>query len=60
MFHLIECVIGVALIYFGLSRFAPAGQGKGFLFGLVAIAGLLLTVHGILLFLVPNFFKPSV
>jgi hypothetical protein len=60
MVNLVECIIGVALIYLGLSRFAPAGQKKGFLFGLVAIAGLILVVHGILLFLVPDFFKPSV
>lgn len=60
MFHLIEAVIGVALIYLGLSKFGPADQKKGFLFGIVAVVGLILTVHGILLFLVPDFFKPSV
>ena len=60
MFHLIEAIVGVALIYFGFSRFAPADQKKGFLFGVVAVVGLILMVHGILLFLVPGFFKPSV
>ncbi|HVP58566.1 MAG TPA: hypothetical protein VMU02_10750 [bacterium] len=59
MFHVIEAVIGVALIYLGLSKFGPADQKMGFLFGMVAVLGLILAVHGILLFLVPGFFKPS-
>lgn len=60
MIHLIEAVIGVALIYLGMSRFAPADQKKGLLFGVVAVVGLILTVHGILLYLVPDFFKPGI
>jgi predicted Co/Zn/Cd cation transporter (cation efflux family) len=60
MFHLIEAVIGVALISLGLSKFGPADQKRGFFFGIVAVVGLVLAVHGILLFLVPDFFKPSV
>jgi hypothetical protein len=59
MFHLIEAVVGVVLIYLGLSRFGPADQKRGFLFGVVAVVGLILAVHGILLFLVPDFFKPA-
>jgi hypothetical protein len=59
MLHLIETLIGVAVIYFGLSRFGPADQKKGFFYGVVAVVGLIVTVHGILLFLVPDFFSSS-
>jgi hypothetical protein len=59
MLRLLEMVVGLALIYLGLFRFDRMERLKGLLFGLVALAGLILAVHGILLYLVPDFFKPS-
>jgi len=59
MIRFVEVIVGLALIYFALNRFGRERQMRGFLYGLVAIAGLVLVVHGILLYLVPNFFKPS-
>ena len=59
MLNLIEMVVGLGLIYFGLSRFGGASQGRGVLYALVALAGLVLAVHGLLLYQVPDFFKPS-
>jgi hypothetical protein len=59
MLNLIEMVAGLGLIYFGLSRFGGASQGRGVLYALVALAGLVLAVHGLLLYQVPDFFKPS-
>ena len=60
MVRLIEVMVGIALIYLGLQSFGREGRLKGVLYGLVAIGGLVLVVHGILLYLVPNFFKPSI
>jgi hypothetical protein len=59
MLHLIEAIIGIALIYFGFSKFGPASPKAGVLYGLIAIFGLVLMLHGILLFLVPGFFSAS-
>lgn len=60
MLRLLEVVIGIGLIYLGLERFGRERRLRGALFGLAAIAGLILAVHGILLYLVPDFFKPSI
>jgi Co/Zn/Cd efflux system component len=57
MLKLVEVVIGLVLIYVSLDRFSRAGQVEGLLYGLVAIAGLVLAVHGILVFNVPEFFS---
>ena len=55
-----EIALGLLFMYVGLIKFSTADQLKGLFFGLLAIAGLILTVHGLLLFLVPNFFKMTV
>jgi hypothetical protein len=55
-----EIALGLLFIYVGLVKFSSADQLKGLFFGLLAIAGLILTVHGLLLFLVPDFFKVAV
>jgi hypothetical protein len=59
MLNLVELIVGLALIYFGLDRFAREKEPRWFLFGLLAIGGLVLAVHGVLLYAVPDFFKPS-
>ena len=59
MVRLVEIFFGLALIYLGLERFSSAGQIKGVIFGFVAIVGLILAVHGILLYNVPDFFEVS-
>jgi len=59
MVRLLEMIIGLVLVYWGLDRFGRERQMRGFFYGLIALAGLVLVVHGILLYLVPNFFKPS-
>ena len=60
MLSLVEMIVGLGLIYVGLSRFSGASQSRSVLYGLVALAGLVLAVHGLLLYQVPGFFKPSV
>jgi hypothetical protein len=59
MIRLVELVLGLALVYVGLDRFAVADRLMGLVYGALAIAGLILAVHGILLFSVPDFFKVS-
>ena len=59
MIRLVEIVLGLALIYMGLEKFSGAGQVRGLIYGLVAIVGLILAVHGILLYNVPDFFEVS-
>ena len=55
--RLVEIVLGLVLIYVGLEKFSGADQIKGVIFGFVAIVGLILAVHGILLLNVPDFFE---
>ena len=59
MIRLVEVILGLALIYVGLDRFAVANRIMGLVFGALAIVGLVLLVHGILLFNVPDFFEVS-
>lgn len=56
MVRLLEIVLGIVLIYIGIDRLSTGEQVKGLLYGVAAIAGLILAVHGILLFTVPDFF----
>lgn len=60
MLRLLEVVIGIGLIYLALRWFGRDRRPRAALYGLAAIAGLVLLVHGILLYLVPDFFKPSI
>jgi hypothetical protein len=60
MLRLVEAVVGIVLIYLGLQWFGRERRATAVLYGLAAIAGLVLVVHGILLYLVPDFFKPSI
>jgi hypothetical protein len=57
MLKLVEIIIGLVLIYFGLDRLSNSGRIMSVLFGLVALVGLVLAVHGILLYNVPDFFR---
>ena len=59
MIRLVEIVLGVALIYGGLEKFSGADQIRGVVYGFVAIVGLVMIVHGLLLYSVPDFFEPS-
>jgi hypothetical protein len=59
MIRLVEVILGLVLIYVGLDRFAGADRIKGLLYGGLAIAGLILAIHGILLYNVPDFFEAS-
>lgn len=58
MLKLVEILLGMALMYFGIEKICHAGQLKSIVFGVVAIAGLIVMVHGLLLYLVPGFFDP--
>jgi hypothetical protein len=60
MIRLVEVILGLVLIYVGLDRFTGADRLKGLVYGALAILGLILAVHGILLFNVPDFFEVSV
>jgi len=59
MLRILEIVIGIALVYISLDRLTVSERLMSVLYGLVAVAGLILAVHGILLFTVPEFFTPS-
>jgi hypothetical protein len=59
MLRILEVLIGIALIYVSLDRLRASDRLMSALYGIVAIVGLILAVHGILLFNVPEFFKPS-
>ena len=59
MIRLVEMILGLVLIYVGLDRFAGADRLKGLIYGGLAILGLILAVHGILLYDVPDFFEVS-
>jgi hypothetical protein len=57
MIRLVEVVLGLILIYVGLDRFSGADRIKGLVFGGLAVAGLILAIHGILVYNVPDFFE---
>ena len=59
MIRLVEVILGLVLIYIGLDRFAGADRVMGVVYGVLAVAGLVLAVHGILLLNVPDFFEVS-
>ena len=59
MIRLVEVILGLVLIYIGLDRFACADRVMGVVYGVLAVAGLVLAVHGILLLNVPDFFEVS-
>jgi hypothetical protein len=59
MVRLAELILGLVLIYVGLDRFAGADRVKGLIFGALAVVGLILAIHGILLYTVPDFFEAS-
>jgi hypothetical protein len=46
-------------MYFGIEKLTQSDQIKSLFFGIIAIAGLVISVHGILLYLVPGFFGPG-
>jgi hypothetical protein len=56
MFYVLEILLGVVLSYVGLQGVSEASGLKSVGYGLVAIAGLALAVHGMLLLSVPDFF----
>jgi hypothetical protein len=59
MIRLVEMIFGLVLIYVGLDRFGGADRVMGLVYGALAIAGLILAVHGVLMFNVPDFFEVS-
>ena len=59
MLRLLEVIIGVVVIYVSLDRLSSADKLMSMLYGLIAVAGLILAVHGILLYNVPDFFARS-
>lgn len=56
MFNILEILLGVVLSYVGLQGVSTATGLKSVGYGLVAVVGLMLAVHGMLLFNVPDFF----
>ncbi len=56
MSSLIESIAGLVFVYLGLSAMRRQSI-LGFFGGLLSIVGLLMAVHGTLIFNVPNFFK---
>ena len=59
MLKLVEILLGMALMYFGIERICKADQVRSIMYGVIAIAGLIVTVHGLLVYLVPGFFGPA-
>jgi hypothetical protein len=56
---LVEIVLGMAVMYFGIEKLCHSDRVRSVVYGLIAIAGLIVTVHGLLLYLVPGFFGPA-
>ncbi len=56
MFYVLEILLGLVLSYVGLHGVSGASGLKSVGYGLVAIVGLMLAVHGVLLLNVPDFF----
>jgi hypothetical protein len=59
MVRLVEVILGLVLIYAGLDRFTGTDKVRALVYGGLAVLGLILAVHGILLFNVPDFFEVS-
>ena len=59
MLRLVEIVLGMAVMYVGIEKLCHADQVRSIIYGVIAIAGLIVTVHGLLLHLVPGFFGPA-
>lgn len=59
MLRLVEIVLGMALMYFGIEKLCHADQVRSVVYGVIAIAGLIVMVHGLLVYLVPGFFGPA-
>ena len=57
MFYVLEILLGVVLSYVGLHGVSDASGLRSVGYGLVAIVGLMLAIHGMLLFSVPDFFS---
>jgi hypothetical protein len=57
--RLVEIVLGMAVMYFGIEKLCNADQVRSIAYGVIAIAGLIVTVHGLLVYLVPGFFGPA-
>jgi hypothetical protein len=56
MFQVLEILLGLVFSYVGLSGISDAHGLKGVGYGLLAIVGLALAIHGMLLLNVPDFF----
>lgn len=56
MLSLLEVLAGLAMVYLGLSGMRKHSL-SGLVAGIVSIVGLLMAVHGTLIFNVPQFFK---
>jgi hypothetical protein len=48
----------MAMMYFGIEKLCYSDQVRSVIFGVIAIAGLIVTIHGLLVYLVPGFFTP--
>ena len=59
MLRLVEIVLGMAVMYFGIEKLCHSDQIRSVAYGVIAIAGLVVTVHGLLVYLVPGFFGPA-
>ena len=60
MLRLVEIVLGMALMYFGIEKLCHADRVRSVIYGLIAIAGLIVTVHGLLVYLVPGVYFVAV
>jgi len=56
MLHILEMIAGLVLMYTGLSSLEKASGFNSLGLGLIAIGGLVLLLHGVLLYNVPDFF----
>jgi len=56
MLSLLELMVGLVLVYLGLSAMQRRSI-SAFFGSLLSIAGLLMVLHGTLIFNVPDFFK---
>lgn len=60
MVHILEIIVGIVLIYTGLSSLSKSSGLVSIAYGLLATAGLILVIHGVLLYNVPEFFRTTI
>ncbi len=57
MLKIVEIIVGLLLFYYGLSRTVVSVRLQALVYGLIGALGLVLAIHGVLIYNVPHFFS---